>query len=149
MSGFPILFGKYKIYAIPFRYIWCTGFADSPPVDYVLLKLSIIMVNCRHRLNFASWLVCPDFCHCTYEFRWTLQYFCILQGQLLFRPLTNRSWYEFEFEFVLWQLLGFSMFHARWDFIELWNDFFITQSQLLPPRREPRFSRMGVMTLNK
>ena len=67
----------------------CTGFANSPPVDYVLPKLSIIMVNCRHRLDFASWLVCPDFSHCTrYEFRSTLQYFCILQGQLTFRHLT-------------------------------------------------------------
>ena len=39
----------------------CMGLADSPPVDYVLPKLCIIMVDYRHRLDFASWLVCPDF----------------------------------------------------------------------------------------
>ena len=61
----------------------CTGCADSPPVDYVLPMLSIIMGNCRHRLDFASWPVWPVF------------------------PLTSVSSY---IGFASCQLLGFSTF---------------------------------------
>ena len=72
----------------------CTGFADSPPVDYVLPKLSIIMGNCRHPPQFHFHGQCDPISHCTgtnSRFRWTLQYFCILQGQLLSSSPSDRQ----------------------------------------------------------
>ena len=53
LTGFPL-----GSFSSPTR---CTGLANSPTVDYVLSMLSIIMVDCRHRLDFTSWLVCRDF----------------------------------------------------------------------------------------
>ena len=95
----------------------CTGFADSPPVDYVLPKLSIIMGNCRHRLDFASWSVWPDSQLYGDEFFISLNsaIFCILQGQLLSNsPSDKLSTVSSYIEFASCQLLGFSTFHTRW-----------------------------------
>ena len=93
------------------------GIRRQPPVDPARGVMQLLYHgNCQHL-------------HCArYEFLWTLQYFCILQGQLLF---------------VLWQLLwihhiscrvekeNFSLFH--WTLQCL---FFSSQSQLLPPRHK-------------
>ena len=92
----------------------CTGFADSPPVDYILPKLSIIMGNCRHCLDFASWSVWPDFPLYGDEFSISLNsaIFCILQGQLLSNSPSDKLLSVSSFiGFASCQLLGF---HTSW-----------------------------------
>ena len=95
----------------------CTGFADSPPVDGQLQCNCFIIGNCQHRFDFASWLVCPkcSSLHCA-----RYEYFCILQGQLLF---------------VLGQLLW--IHHTSCKVLFHWTlQYFLLQSQLLSPKRE-------------
>ena len=81
----------------------------------------------------------PRFSHCTrYEFRfcWTLQYFCILQGQLLSNSSSDKlcavsSYIGFSSDSCL--LARFAQGGISLNTAMI---FFSLQSQLLPPRRE-------------
>ena len=108
----------------------CTGFADSPRLANSKLRLHGKLPT---PFDFTSWLVCPE---CSplpcarYEFHWTLQYFCILQGQLLF---------------VLWQLFWIHHVSCRVGNSAM---VFITEPTTSTQART-RFSCMGVGTLNQ
>ena len=122
---------------------WCTGFADSPPVDGKLLMQLLYHgeLPTPPRFRFHG---CDPISHCTgtnSRFRWTLQYIFVYTAG----PVT--------FEFASDKRL-LAACQARWrekkfsHFIELWNRISITEPTT-STQAQTRFARMGVGTLNQ
>ena len=102
---------------------------------------AFIMENCQHHLDFASWLVCLQLPAAVArdEFVELCNFFCILQGQLLF-VLCQLLWKHV----TRWRERFFSLFSLNSAII-----YFITEPTTSTQEQPTWFSRMGVGTLNQ
>ena len=97
-----------------------TGFTDSPPPRLTTYcRSSVLSWGTADTASISLHVQCDPISHCTgtnFQFGWTLQYFCILPGQLFSNsPSDKLSSVSSYMGFASCQLLGFSMFHARYS----------------------------------